>query len=345
MIQPHNRYYLGCKRALTGALDAVITPLLGEHGLWDVFCGTATVAYHFTTRYGVPVLATDLSPSCALAAKVFLEPMLRSDIKQARQLVDRLNLDLDNGYPERYLAGGYASETWGNRYFSSEDAARIDWVRTMLTRHHVGPVRNAALVSLMYAADKVAQTCGHYDAFKRKELWRKTKPIRLEMPDVSCGRNGKNQALRREAISMAHELSRAGKRFDVAFLDPPYNTRDYGTNYHVLDSLVTWEKPSVSGVTAKPPLGARFTSELARKKTAKIRLAELVSAVPATHVVLTYNDQPNNLVTLDDLREMLSSQGDVEEVRVNHQLISTGTAESKENHEYILVCRNRARYG
>ena len=40
--------------------------------------------------------------------------------------------------------------------------------------------------------------------------------------------------------------------FDIVFLDPPYNSRDYGQYYHVLEQIVKWDKPELFGKTAKP---------------------------------------------------------------------------------------------
>lgn len=39
---------------------------------------------------------------------------------------------------------------------------------------------------------------------------------------------------------------------DVVYLDPPYNRRDYGANYHVLETLARGDTPEVKGVTGLP---------------------------------------------------------------------------------------------
>lgn len=39
---------------------------------------------------------------------------------------------------------------------------------------------------------------------------------------------------------------------DVAYIDPPYNSRQYSRFYHIYENLVTWEKPELFGVAMKP---------------------------------------------------------------------------------------------
>ena len=34
---------------------------------------------------------------------------------------------------------------------------------------------------------------------------------------------------------------------DILYLDPPYNTRKYDTNYHILETIALYENPKIKG--------------------------------------------------------------------------------------------------
>lgn len=36
---------------------------------------------------------------------------------------------------------------------------------------------------------------------------------------------------------------------DILYLDPPYNTRQYCTNYHVLETIAKYDNPTLHGKT------------------------------------------------------------------------------------------------
>jgi len=36
------------------------------------------------------------------------------------------------------------------------------------------------------------------------------------------------------------------------YIDPPYNSRQYSRFYHVLETLIKWDKPKLYGVALKP---------------------------------------------------------------------------------------------
>ena len=39
---------------------------------------------------------------------------------------------------------------------------------------------------------------------------------------------------------------------DIAYIDPPYNSRQYSRFYHVLENLTQWKKPKLHGTALKP---------------------------------------------------------------------------------------------
>ena len=97
---------------------------------------------------------------------------------------------------------------------------------------------------MLYAVDKVANTVGHYDAFRKK--LDTVQPLRLLVPDFEPENNASNEIYKEDANQLIRKIN-----CDVLYIDPPYNSRQYSDAYHLLENLATWEKPIVHGIAKK----------------------------------------------------------------------------------------------
>ncbi len=109
------------------------------------------------------------------------------------------------------------------------------------------------LASLIYAVSYVSNTSGVFKGFHHgwggktsTALYRILSRLTLQ-PPVLLDNGKRNLATRRDAHELAPELiDRLGARPDVVYLDPPYNQHPYGSNYHVLNTVVLWDKPPLN---------------------------------------------------------------------------------------------------
>ena len=91
---------------------------------------------------------------------------------------------------------------------------------------------------------------------------------------------------------------------DVLYLDPPYNHRQYGANYHVLETIASYDNPLLSGVTG---MRSYPRSLYCRRRSAREALEHLVRTARARHILLSYNDE--GLLSIDEVRRILSLRG------------------------------------
>ena len=78
-----------------------------------------------------------------------------------------------------------------------------------------------------------------------EELW---KPLREERPVGLKEWRAKNRVYRREASDLLVQLRRRGLRPAVVYADPPYSLAQYSRYYHVLEALLEYRYPQISGV-------------------------------------------------------------------------------------------------
>src|SRR5204862_2037277 len=137
-------------------------------------------------------------------------------------------------------------------------------------------------------------TTGVQMAFVKQWADRSFQPLALRLPALL---DGPGTAVRGDAVALAPTLG----PFDLAYLDPPYNQHRYTANYHVWETLVAWDAPEHYGVACKRVdlRGPDARSPFNRRARMPDALRECVKVVPASVVVVSYNDEA--WVSLDEL--------------------------------------------
>ena len=89
--------------------------------------------------------------------------------------------------------------------------------------------------------DKIANTCGHYDAYRQGVEYEKHLEMYVPQPEPDVNEN--NVCYNMDTNELAPEIEA-----DLIYIDPPYNSRQYCDAYHLLENVARWEKPEVFGV-------------------------------------------------------------------------------------------------
>lgn len=295
--------YIGNKTKLLGFIGDTLTRRgIGTGSAVDPFCGTASVA-RFLKRRGFAVTASDVMEYAYVFAHAYVEvgeePRfaalrdelgLRSD--SLRSVVAWLNrLPGDPGFiHEHYTPEGVEGSAHGRMYFTPANGARIDAIRSVL--HHwraAGLICedgcNVLLAALIEAADRVANTTGVYAAFVKTWQSNATKPLELRVPHIQPG--GGSRAERTDALDVVRDSG----TFDLLYLDPPYNARQYPGYYHIPEVIATgWfdEAPRTRGKTGLIDDGTK-RSDWSRRGRCEEVFAQLVAEGGWKRLVMSYN--------------------------------------------------------
>ena len=323
-----NRRYLGSKTKLLGDIEHKLNNLLGRkpQSFMDAFAGSGVVGAHFA-GLGSKVITNDLLLHNTLAHRAFLLHSEYSLDDLARNLVRMAGLKpLD----------GYISETFGGKYFSIENARKLDAAREYIEKElDSEALKSAAITSLIYAADKVAQTVGHYDAFFNRASI--DKPVMFRFPKV-IGKGSGHKVLTHDANEVVGK-----QKVEVLYLDPPYNSRQYSDAYHVLENIARWEKPEVFGVAQKMDRTAMKSKYSTR--SASLAFDELIQSARAELIVLSYSNtgtsrvaRSNNVLTDEEIVESMSKVGRVHVEDIDFKEFSVGKTSQREHKERLFVC-------
>lgn len=305
-LYPANRKYLGAKTTLLPWLLECFQVLTdgGIGSFCDPMAGTGVVAYAVASLPDIRrIVAGDILVSNTVPLRAFLLDGVV--FERAARAIEVLSAQPP--------IEGYVWRHFGGRYFSHENAALMDAIRERIQQEQDPRLADTMLTSLLYAADKAANTVGQFDAYMKNlhAPARKSgrhlvdsnalKPLDLRVPiAVRCKESIVDTADACDLLTR-HVV-------DTVYLDPPYNTRQYSDLYHVLENIARWEKPTVHGLTRKfrrDHLRSRFSS----KATAADELARVCSAARCKHLFLSYSSE--GIIPHDEVLRILGTMGQV----------------------------------
>ena len=324
-----NRRYLGAKTRLVGSIQKTIIETLGRipDSVFDIFAGSGAVGSSFASL-GSQVIMNDILRHNSFAHETFLlhQKYLTTSLIDHLKVMSKLT-----------PTSGYITESFGGTYFSVSNAKVLDSWRTYIEFEVNDHATNAALLTcVLYAADKVAQTVGHYDAFFSGN--KIDRAIELRHP-IGIGSGCGHEILNGDANKVIHEFES-----EVLYLDPPYNSRQYSDNYHVLENIARWEKPEVLGVSRKMDrsgLKSRYSG-----RQAEVAFEELIIEARTELIVLSYSNtgtsrvsRSNNVLTDEHILKVLNGRGEVHVEEIDYKEFSVGKTSKRPHRERLFICK------
>lgn len=327
-----NRRYTGSKYKLADWIVDLICENCRGDSFCDLFAGTAILTQRMLCHVS-RIHINDLLYSNELIYKAFFlnQPC---DMNKLSSYIDRYaSLDPDQ-LPENYM-----SEHFGNNFFSMRDARWIGHIREQIdsdAAYLTEKERAVLIASLLYSADKAANTVGHYDAYIQSH----TIPDRFALDIISpYDTHDKRVSItRQDANQLAKHLA-----CDIVYIDPPYNSRQYSRFYHVLENIACWKKPDLYGVAHKP--APENMSEYCRSAATRV-FSDLIANLQCRYIVVSYNNtyaskstSSRNKIALESLRDILQSRGELMTFSREHAFFNAGKTSFNDHKEYIFIVK------
>ena len=326
-----NRRYTGSKYKLSNWITELITDNCKGTSFCDIFAGTAVVSKNMID-YVDDIYINDFLYSNEIIYKAFFEQSDYDENKLTRILEYIKGLNSDN------ISKNYISENYGNKYFSYNDSLLIGSIRECFEESKdLNDKEKAILIaSLLFSADKAANTVGHYDAYiKGKDI-----PNSFKF-DLICPYKYPDKKIhisRKDANILAKEI-----QCDIVYIDPPYNSRQYSRFYHVLENIATWKKPELFGVACKPR--EENMSDYCRTAATRV-FDDLITSLNCKYIAVSYNNTYNskssssrNKITLEELERVLSKRGTVRRFEKAHQAFNAGKTELNNHKEFLFLVK------
>lgn len=335
MISINNRRYIGSKFRMLDFIKEVIEKEKIEYSSFlDLFGGTGIVGDYFNDEK-TKVYVNDLLKSNYLSYLSWFgsDPI---DKKKIKRYIEKYNT-LSN------LDDNYFSINFSDTYFSRENCKKIGFIREDIENNYMNNQLNnreraILITSLLYAMDKIANTVGHYDAYRKNGVL--DRKLELEMLNVKTNKTNKNNKIFNED---ANELVKNIKA-DIVYIDPPYNSRQYSDAYHLLENVAMWEKSEVFGVAKK--MERTGTKSKYCSVSAPLAFKDLIENISAKYIIVSYNNMGNKgasrsqaKISDEDILSILSERGKVKIYEMDFNQFNTGKTHIDDHKERLFVCK------
>ncbi len=295
----------------------------------DVFSGSGVVS-RMLKGYSSLIVSNDFEKYAAISSKCFLANKCDVNLKELREIVDRLNhnvlaSNLPTGFiEEMYAPKDEANITVSDRvFYTINNARRIDNFRRMIAaipkEYHV-----FLLAVLLSEASIHANTAGVFKGFYKNKhtkigqyggsgsdaLLRIRGDITLQVPVLS------NYECDYEVYQMdANAFARVMPEVDLAYIDPPYNQHPYGSNYFMLNLIADYKKPEdVSNVSGIPKDWQRSGYNVRQKSYSLFK--DLVHNINSRYFLISFNDE--GFIHPDEMTQLLNKIGKVDVVEIQY---------------------------
>lgn len=333
MFNIENRRYVGNKFKLCPWIRECIASTCHDlDSFFDVFAGTGVVTAAMLDMFNSFYLNDFLFSNEVIYKGFFLNRRYRSNIiEKEKELYEALD--------EKTIEENYVSENYGGKFFAYGDAKKIGFIRQRIETLREQDAINLKeycilLASLLYSLDKSANTVGHYDAYIKRDGLRSSFEFDLIRPVITQKKIFK--IYREDSNLLAPRL-----RTSLAFIDPPYNSRQYSRFYHVLETITKWDYPELHGVAMKPQ--ATNMSDYCRNAAATV-FEDLIEKLNVRYIAVTYNNtytskssSSQNKITLEQISAILRKRGKTQIFEKSYRFFNSGKTDFSDHKEFLFI--------
>lgn len=329
--------YIGSKYQL---LDWIYEQILAKTGFQslagkavaDCFAGTGIVSY-FLRLKGCKVMANDAELYSSVITRAFACEVWSP---AAQAALESLNKDLAEN--KHSTTAGFMTQNYSpvegceRKFFTVDNARRIDYCRKRISELPA-PIQPILLASLLLSADAVANVPAVYGCYLKKFKARAEVPLVLKPVHTHT-----TPAVEGSQCTQTNVAEMPPITADIAYLDPPYNERQYSKNYFPLNMIVQPSAEPLKGKTGIPV--ECFLSPFCQKTKVAAAFKQVLERLKCQWVFISYNSE--SLLKKDEMLKILGEFGEVSVVERDYKRFkSFEYNEDKAIHEY-LFCLKRS---
>jgi len=315
--------YIGSKLKLSNFLEESIRDTVGDINeaiFCDIFAGTGVVGRRFKTMTK-KVIANDIEYYSYVLNRNYIGNTRAFEKDSLLEILNQME-GVEGFIYQHYSLGGHGER----QYFSDTNAMKIDGIRQTIEQwREAGRIDEDQyfflLASLIESADKVANTASVYGAYLKQLKRSAQKSFVLESATFDTGGED-HEIYHEDANGLIFRISG-----DILYLDPPYNQRQYGANYHLLNTIARYDSFAPQGKTG---LREYVRSDYCRKSVVLESFEALVRSADFRYIFLSYNNE--GLMQSQEVEKIMRKYGHYGLVTTQYQRFKADKTENR-NHK------------
>jgi len=337
--------YIGSKKTLLDFVDFVINKINNKFEdknkvkFLDGFAGSGVVGKFFNDKYGYNTYSNDLEFYSFILSYALLKVPYSNKLENIIIQLNLLTKPIDeNNF--NLITLNYSEKGKDKRKFwTISNAEKAD---AIMENIHNSFKNNSItkdefyfiIASLLSSFDKVANTASVYGAFlkKFKNSALKTLIVKPIHTDLNISNFNTNTVFNLDINS--NDITK--NKFDIVYLDPPYNARQYSSNYHPLNFIAKYDKNIVPyGKTGL--IHNSNKSNYSVKKNVSDSFTNLINDLDAKFILVSYNNE--GLMDSDTIVQILKSKGKTSLYKYEYKKFkSQATQLDDKVYEYLYLC-------
>lgn len=281
--------YIGSKKKLLPFIEDVINNNIGDISNFifcDGFAGTGVVGNYFKNKCK-QIISNDIEYYSYVINCALLKTK-----KEFKNEVNELNTEETK---EGFIYKNYSGE---RNYFTKYNAKRIDFIRNKIEEiSNTNEMYFYLLACLLEASDKIANVASVYGAFLKKI--KKTAEKQINLIPIDTINDKEHLVFNTDILNLISSI-----KCNILYLDPPYNSRQYGANYHLLNTIAKYKEFEPSGKTGLPDY---YKSNFCKKNQAYIDFEEIIKLANTKYILLSYNNE--GIISQEYIKETMNKYG------------------------------------
>lgn len=174
-------------------------------------------------------------------------------------------------------------------YFQNVNAIKIDIIRITIEKWKAGRLINEdeyfyLLAALISAVPYVSNITGIYGAYLKHWDARTYKILTLTKPDNIIDK-GRAVFYNKNCDELLPTISA-----DLLYADPPYNSRQYLPNYHILETVARYDNPKIHGLTGMRDYQNQ-KSDFCVKRKVEQAFRRMIEQANVRYILISYNSE------------------------------------------------------
>ena len=297
--------YIGGKALMLGhIIDTVEKETKNVESVIDIFSGSGIVGNAFKSK-GYNVLLNDFLYFSYVIARgtvgIFEEPVFKNFDFDVIDYLNNISLENTQYLLEKcFIYNNYSpNENCERMYFQNENAIKIDLIRMQIEDWNTAGLLSEdeyyyLLAALINAVPYVANIAGVFGAYLKFWDKRTYNILKLEKPSIIT--TNKNILCTNEDYTQI-----LSEKYDLLYADPPYNSREYLPNYHILETIARYDYPEIKGITGMRNYDTQ-KSVFCKKNTVHSAFENLIKNCQSRYLLISYNNE--GIISTGDLSDI-----------------------------------------